>query len=575
MTELAPEQRIERALALGDASLARSLAQAWIRDGGGARAHVAHGQALALAVERTAARRAFATALDHPRIDAASRALAYDGLGRIARADGDIAGAAAHAVAAVAATIELARSSHEPSIEELLRWEQRLDAAIALGRTDDLRELVAAAVDASSVTWLAWRAVALAVIGDVADFLVVDESYVIRAAYSLAALRRWQASNGMRSRRASREASAIDALAAWCDAAEVDPALPAVMRARGWALLANVASDAGGQDALALRAMRAGLAAAPNQPLIAAAAVERTLMLGDRAAALTIVVAALRLDAAMPALWRAAAQIVAASDDDVGAIAQILDAAAPGAGQQAEMTQRLLAAANDVLRDQLLGGIAGHGHRIKNRLGVIGARARATRRQAEGLASVEPLLPALRELERDTTALYETWAHYLRSMQPPPPSVDWVDFAACVASAVEAVRTTSAVAIVVENDGTAPPLRGDRVLLTDALQNLIGNGAEACVEGGEVRVSIRTAGAWLECSVTDSGSGMSPAILARVLAPGFTTKETGSGVGLTSADRVVAAHNGRLFITSEEGKGTTVTIALPWDAVPFARDPVG
>ena len=160
-------------------------------------------------------------------------------------------------------------------------------------------------------------------------------------------------------------------------------------------------------------------------------------------------------------------------------------------------------------------------------------------------------------------------------MQPPTPSVDWVDFAACVASAVEAVRTTSAVAIVVENDGTAPPLRGDRVLLTDALQNLIGNGAEACVEGGEVRVSIRTAGAWLECSVTDSGSGMSPAILARVLAPGFTTKETGSGVGLTSADRVVAAHNGRLFITSEEGKGTTVTIALPWDAVPFARDPVG
>jgi signal transduction histidine kinase len=47
--------------------------------------------------------------------------------------------------------------------------------------------------------------------------------------------------------------------------------------------------------------------------------------------------------------------------------------------------------------------------------------------------------------------------------------------------------------------------------------------------------------------------------------PGFTTKETGSGVGLAIAERVVSAHHGRITVDSEEGKGTTITITLPTD----------
>jgi len=47
--------------------------------------------------------------------------------------------------------------------------------------------------------------------------------------------------------------------------------------------------------------------------------------------------------------------------------------------------------------------------------------------------------------------------------------------------------------------------------------------------------------------------------------PGFTTKDTGSGVGLAIAERVVSAHHGRIAIDSEEGRGTTITITLPTD----------
>ena len=56
--------------------------------------------------------------------------------------------------------------------------------------------------------------------------------------------------------------------------------------------------------------------------------------------------------------------------------------------------------------------------------------------------------------------------------------------------------------------------------------------------------------------------------------PGFTTKETGSGVGLAIAERVVAAHHGRITVDSEEGRGTTITITLPTDKSGLASLPL-
>ena len=56
--------------------------------------------------------------------------------------------------------------------------------------------------------------------------------------------------------------------------------------------------------------------------------------------------------------------------------------------------------------------------------------------------------------------------------------------------------------------------------------------------------------------------------------PGFTTKETGSGVGLAIAERVVSAHHGRITVDSEEGRGTTITMTLPTDQAQLAALPV-
>jgi signal transduction histidine kinase len=111
------------------------------------------------------------------------------------------------------------------------------------------------------------------------------------------------------------------------------------------------------------------------------------------------------------------------------------------------------------------------------------------------------------------------------------------------------------------------------MLLREALLNVISNAAEACAaSSGEVSVRVRAiaspganAAPIVEVVVADTGPGIPRAHLGRLFVPGFTTKETGSGVGLAIAERVVAAHHGRITVDSEEGRGTTITITLPTD----------
>jgi two-component system sensor histidine kinase AtoS len=74
----------------------------------------------------------------------------------------------------------------------------------------------------------------------------------------------------------------------------------------------------------------------------------------------------------------------------------------------------------------------------------------------------------------------------------------------------------------------------------------------------------------VEVVIADTGAGIPRSELGRIFVPGYTTKETGSGVGLTIAERVITAHHGRVLIDSEEGRGTTVTVILPTDLGGFS-----
>ncbi|MEZ4368535.1 MAG: ATP-binding protein [Kofleriaceae bacterium] len=203
---------------------------------------------------------------------------------------------------------------------------------------------------------------------------------------------------------------------------------------------------------------------------------------------------------------------------------------------------------------------------MKNVLGVLAARARAARRAADDI-----LAPKLAELERELGELFDGWARYLRSTQLERPTVEPIEVGAWLAELVAATEVAAAAAeveVTVELAGAVPVLHGDRRLLGEAVGNLIDNAiAAGAGHRAHVVVRAREAEGGLAIDVADDGPGIAAVDLPRVLAPGYTTKPTGSGLGLPLAERIVAAHRGRLLVRSEPGAGTTVTLALPTDGV--------
>ena len=109
-----------------------------------------------------------------------------------------------------------------------------------------------------------------------------------------------------------------------------------------------------------------------------------------------------------------------------------------------------------------------------------------------------------------------------------------------------------------------PDVNGDPAMLRQAFLNLALNACQAMPNGGTLRIACEAArGRRVRISVSDTGVGIKPEHLQRIFDLYFTTKEKGSGIGLSMVYRTVQMHDGDIEVQSTPGAGTTFTILLP------------
>jgi len=112
-----------------------------------------------------------------------------------------------------------------------------------------------------------------------------------------------------------------------------------------------------------------------------------------------------------------------------------------------------------------------------------------------------------------------------------------------------------------------PPLRGDKVHLSQVLINLLMNAMDAVADQpvGRRQVSLHAAsdGENIELAVRDSGTGIDPAVMSRIFDPFFTTKPSGMGMGLSVSLTIVHAHRGKLWAENSPEGGAIFRVRLP------------
>jgi two-component system, NtrC family, sensor kinase len=130
---------------------------------------------------------------------------------------------------------------------------------------------------------------------------------------------------------------------------------------------------------------------------------------------------------------------------------------------------------------------------------------------------------------------------------------------------------------LVKHYGSLPPLNAMPEKLSQVFMNVLLNAAQAITDSGTIRVTTDylesyaqsgREGAWARLQISDEGCGIPQENLKRVFDPFFTTKPVGqgTGLGLSIAYDIVKAHGGRILLDSELGRGTTVTLLLPYVA---------
>ena len=132
-----------------------------------------------------------------------------------------------------------------------------------------------------------------------------------------------------------------------------------------------------------------------------------------------------------------------------------------------------------------------------------------------------------------------------------------------------------------------PLVEGDRGQIQQALSNVCTNAAEAMPGKGhlsfetkdvshkhvEIKVHDPRPGNYVLLEVSDTGTGMDNHAVARIFEPFFSTKKTGSGLGLAAAHGIIEGHGGYIDVRSKKGRGTTFSIYLPASEKDLTEEP--
>jgi two-component system, sporulation sensor kinase E len=225
---------------------------------------------------------------------------------------------------------------------------------------------------------------------------------------------------------------------------------------------------------------------------------------------------------------------------------------------------------------------AGVAHEIGNPLNSLSIHMQLMEREVRHLPkkSRQKLSETLEVAQGEIRRLDDTVRRFLGAIRPSQPRYKEANMNTLVESVLDFLYfeiSEQDIAIEKEYDPRIPPMMVDEDEIKQAFFNIIKNAIQAMPRGGVLRTATALRDSHVEVTFSDTGVGVPKEKLNKVFEPFYTTKETGSGLGLVMVHRIIKDHAGTLMFSSEEGKGTKVTVSLPLRGkeTPLLQDATG
>lgn len=211
---------------------------------------------------------------------------------------------------------------------------------------------------------------------------------------------------------------------------------------------------------------------------------------------------------------------------------------------------------------------AGVAHEIKNPLGSIGIHIQLIQKALKQNQCLDEETAGryLEIITEEIERLNSIVVDFLFAVRPMDTSMKRTSVNGVVEELIEFIKyelEENSVALETKLDRNLPKIDLDEKYMKQALINIIKNGVAAMNGGGTLTIITREDHGYVHVDISDSGIGMSEEQLSKIFEPYYTTKEFGSGLGLTVVYKVVREHNGEVTVHSREEQGTTFTISLP------------
>ena len=253
--------------------------------------------------------------------------------------------------------------------------------------------------------------------------------------------------------------------------------------------------------------------------------------------------------------------------DDLDLIQTLVNQAAL-ALQNAHATEVIRRTQQELVRAERLAAVgelsAAVAHGIRNPLAGIRAAAQVAREEPD---DVDTVADSLDDIIHEADRLEQRVRTLLDFARPFEPTLVTGDLNTVVADAAESIRrrVPPSIRFGCTLAAELAPVAFDAAQITEVIEALAVNAMEAMTTGGVLRIETRPApgdhGA--EVVVTDSGPGMDAAQQGRIFDLFFTTKATGTGIGLATVKRLVDRHRGTVALVSQPGVGTSFIVRLP------------